>query len=221
MDAGADASARTPEGVDAHTLALRFGLTDVARLLAQRLGSDVPLPPDEQFVAACARGDGRAARRLKGEHPHLLSTLSPAQLRLLPELAAQPGCGAAVQLMVELGWPIATTGGDWDASALNQAVFRGDAALTRFLLAHGANWTERHSFGDDVSGSLSWASLNRPTEDGDRVGCAEALVAHGFPSAQPDPNGSEGVIVEGRLKWFSEEVTEFLLGVSAAGRPTP
>ncbi|MGJ7485859.1 ankyrin repeat domain-containing protein [Variovorax sp. LT2P21] len=215
LDAGADASARTPEGIDAHTLALRFGLTDVARLLAQRVGSDAQMPPDEQFVAACARGDGLAARRLQAGHPQLLSTLSPAQLRLLPELAAQPNCGAAVQLMVELGWPITTIGGDWEASALNQAVFRGDAALARFLLAHGATWTERHGFGDDVSGSLSWASLNRPTEDGDWVACAEALVAHGFPGAQPDPNGSDGLIVEGRLKWFSDEVAEFLLGASA------
>jgi ankyrin repeat protein len=216
LDAGADASARTPEGVDAHTLALRFGLTEVARLLAPRIGSDVQLVPDEQFIAACARGDGPAARRIQEEHPQLLSRLSPAQLRLLPELAAQPGCGEAVQLMVELGWPITTTGGDWDASALNQAVFRGDAALARFLLAHGATWTERHGFGDDVCGSLSWASLNQPTEDGDWVGCAEALVAHGLPGAQPDPGGSDGVIVDGRLKWFSDEVTDFLLGASRA-----
>lgn len=211
LDAGADASARTPQGVDAHTLALRFGLTDVARLLARRLGSDVQLQPDEQFVAACARGDESVARHLLQAHPQLLFSLSPAHERLLPELAAQPGCGAAVRLMVELGWPITVTGGDWDASALNQAVFRGDAALTRFLLEHGATWTERHGFGDDVSGSLSWASLNRPTDDGDWVGCAEALVAHGFPTAELDPNGSEGVIVEGRLKWFSDEVTECLL----------
>jgi ankyrin repeat protein len=217
LDAGADASAHTPEGIDAHTLALRFGLTDVARLIAQRLGSDAPLPPDEQFVAACARGDGSAARRLLQAHPPLLSSLSPAQLRLLPELAAQPGCGAAVRLMVELGWPVAVTGGDWSASALNQAVFRGDAALTRFLLERGATWTERHGFGDDVRGSLSWASLNRPTEDGDWVGCAEALVAHGFPTAQPDPNGSDGVIVAGQLGWFSEEVTACLLD----GVPVP
>jgi len=116
--------------------------------------------------------------------------------------------------MVELGWPITTTGGDWDGSALNQAVFRGDAAIARFLLAHGATWTEMHGFGDNVCGSLSWASLNQPTQDGDWVGCAEALVAHGMPGAQPDPGGSDGVIVDGRLKWFSDEVTDFLLGVS-------
>ncbi|ADU38776.1 ankyrin repeat domain-containing protein [Variovorax paradoxus] len=216
LDAGADASARTPEGIDAHTLALRFGLTDVARLLAQRIGGDAQLPLDEEFVAACARGDEPTARRLQQEHPKVLSTLSPAQLRLLPELAAQPGCGAAVQLMVELGWPIATTGGDLDGSALNQAVFRGDAALARFLLAHGAAWTERHGFGDNVRGSLSWASLNQPTDDGDWVGCAEALVAHGMPTVQPDPGGSDGVIVDGQLTWFSDEVTDYLLSASRA-----
>ncbi|MDH6166784.1 ankyrin repeat protein [Variovorax boronicumulans] len=216
LDAGADATVRTPEGIDAHTLALRFGLTDVARVIAQRTGGNAQLPPDEQFIAACARGDEPAARRIQAEHPQVLAMLSPTQLRLLPELAAQPGCGEAVQLMVELGWPIATTGGDWEASALNQAVFRGDAALTRFLLSHGATWTERHGFGDDVSGSLSWASLNQPTKDGDWVGCAEALVAHGFPTALPDPGGSDGVLVGGRLGRFSDEVTDFLLGASRA-----
>ncbi|MET3496308.1 ankyrin repeat domain-containing protein [Variovorax boronicumulans] len=214
LDSGADASVRTPEGIDAHTLALRFGLTEVARLLAQRTGGAAQLAADERFIAACARGDEPAARQLLNEHPQLLSQLSPLQLRLLPELAAQPGCGHAVRLMVELGWPIATTGGDWNGSALNQAVFRGDAALARFLLAHGASWTERHGFGDNVCGSLSWASLNRPTEDGDWVGCAEALVAHGMPGAQPDPGGSEGVIVDGRLTRFSDEVTDFMLGAS-------
>jgi ankyrin repeat protein len=216
LDAGADASVRTPEGVDARTLALRFGLTEVAQLLAQRTGGDAQLPPDEEFVAACARGEEPAARRIQAAHPQVISTLSPTQLRLLPELAAQPGCGAAVRLMVALGWPVATTGGDWDGSALNHAVFRGDAALARFLLAHGAVWTEQHGFGDNVSGSLSWASLNQPTDDGDWVGCAEALVAHGMPAAQPDPGGSEGVIVGGRLKWFSDEVTDYLLGAARA-----
>lgn len=212
LDAGADPAARTPEGTDARTLALRFGLAEVAQLLAQRTGGTAPLPPAERFVAACARGDEAAARRIRAEHPQVLSALSPAQLRLLPELAAQPGCDAAVRCMVALGWPIATPGGDWEASALNQAVFRGDAALTRFLLEHGARWTERHGFGDDASGSLSWASLNRPTDDGDWLGCAEALVAHGMPMARPDPGGSDGVVVGDQLKWFSDEVTEFLLG---------
>ncbi|WP_246696260.1 ankyrin repeat domain-containing protein [Mesorhizobium sp. SARCC-RB16n] len=127
LAAGADASVRTPDGASAYLVALRFGLTDVAALL-RRWADNGPLPDDEQFIAACAAGDGATARRIKARHPDLPHSLSDTQLRLLPELAAQ-GCTEAVRAMVDLGWPIAVRGGDWDASALNHAVFRGHADL--------------------------------------------------------------------------------------------
>jgi hypothetical protein len=114
--------------------------------------------------------------------------------------------------MVKAGWPIAVPGGDWDASALNHAVFRGDAELTRFLLEHGASWTEEHGHGDNACGTLSWASYNEPVEGGDWLGCAEALVAHGMPKARPDPEGPGSVVINGQRKRFSEEVAELLLG---------
>ncbi len=118
--------------------------------------------------------------------------------------------------MVELGWPIATRGGDWDASALNKAVFRGDAGLVRFLLEHGASWKERHGFDDNACGGLSWASCNEPPDgEGDWLGCAEALVAHGMPAARPAPESPDWVLVDGQRYVFSEEVTDFLLGVSS------
>jgi ankyrin repeat protein len=207
LEAGADASARTPDGADAHTLALRFGLRDVARLLEPVESSS----PEEQFIAACAEADEAAARRLQSQRSDLPQTLSEAQLRLLPELAAQ-GCDEAVKVMVKLGWPIAVSGGDWQASALNHAVFRGNAELTRFLLEHGASWVEMHGHGDNACGTLAWASCNEPVEGGNWLGCAEALVAHGMPTARPDPAGPERVIINGRRKRFSEEVREFLLG---------
>src|SRR5262249_15305885 len=118
--------------------------------------------------------------------------------------------------MVELGWPIATRGGDWNASALNHAVLRGDAALTRFLLEHGASWMEQHGQDDNACGTLSWASRNEPGDSGNWVGCAEALHAHGMPSAQPDPAGSGTVIIDGQRRWFSDEVTEYLLAARNA-----
>lgn len=210
LDAGADRAAKAADGTDAATWARRLGLTDVADLLAPA----TPLSQEDLFIAACARGDIAAARTVQSARPDLPRTLSEPQLRLMPELAAQ-GCSGAVRIMVELGWPIAVRGGDWEASALNHAVFRGDAALTSFLLDHGAQWTEQHGFGDNACGTLSWASCNEPVAGGSWLGCAEALVAHGMPKAQRDPAGSESIIIGGRRRRFGDEVTEFLLALQS------
>jgi hypothetical protein len=115
--------------------------------------------------------------------------------------------------MVELGWPIAVRGGDWDATPLNHAVFRGDADLTDFLLSHGASWRERQGFGDDVLGTLSWASINEPTGpvNPDWTGCARVLMAHGLPKMEWDTSHPERVIIEGQSKRFSDAVTAVLL----------
>ncbi|KJC62712.1 ankyrin [Bradyrhizobium sp. LTSPM299] len=210
LDAGADPSITTPNGLTAYRFALQFGLTDVADLLRQRTGAEA-LPDDERFVAACASGNEAEARRIQAERPDLPGALSAQQLRLLPELAAA-GDDAGVRLMVRLGWPITARGGDWDASALNHAVFRGDAGLTRFLLEHGAQWTEQHGFGDNASGSLSWASCNEPIDGGDWAGCAQALLHHGMPRAIPDHDDPEWILIAGRKKMFSDDVREVLLG---------
>jgi ankyrin repeat protein len=209
LHAGADPNACTPDGTSARALALQFGLGEVAGLL-ERAGGSGLLSLSERFIAACAFADEAAARGMLFERPDLISTLSPKQLRQLPELAAE-GCNDAVMLMVKLGWPIAVRAGDWDASALNHAVFRGNAPLTRFLLEHGASWKEQHGFGDNACGTLSWASLNEPADGGDWIGCARALVAHGMPKGSRDPAHPDAVIIDGRAKWFSDEVADFLL----------
>ena len=209
LDAGADPSRATPEGLSPYRLALQFGLTEAAALL--RAQTDAPeISDDERFVAACARGDEAEARAVASRRPDLPAALSTAQLRLLPDMTAA-GADDAVRLMVRLGWPIAIRGGDWDASALNLAVFRGDAVLTRFLLEHGAKWTEQHGHGDNACGTLSWASCNEPVEGGDWVGCARALLDHGMPHATEVPDDPECVLIAGARKRFSDEVTEELL----------
>ncbi|TDE09640.1 ankyrin repeat domain-containing protein [Jiangella asiatica] len=184
LDAGADPHAVTPDGVGAYRLALRFGLAEVAELL-HAAGAVEAVDIPEMLVAACASGDAEAVGRLLAGHPHVVGALSASQLRLLPDLAAAGGAGAgeAVRLMVDAGWPIDTRGGDWDASALNHAVFRGDAELTRFLLSRGASVTARHGYGDTVAGTLSWASMNGDG-GGDWAGCARALLDHGLVVAE-------------------------------------
>jgi len=211
LAAGADPQARTPGGVSAWRLAMQTGLREVADLLREA-GADDTLSAEDEFVAACARVDASEARRIQALHPDLPRALPEHQLRLLPDTAAW-GSREAVKVMVELGWPIAARGGDWDASALNHAVFRGDAELTAFLLSHGASWRETHGFGADVLGTLSWASFNEPDgiEHGDWIGCARALVAHGLPEIERDPADAERLLIEGRPMRFSEGVAQALL----------
>ncbi|MEM7776532.1 MAG: hypothetical protein AAF732_13060 [Pseudomonadota bacterium] len=210
LAAGVDKTVLTRDGASAHTQAVRYGLPDVAEVLLQAgLKSDTA--DSDLFVAACARGDTGTARNIKTSRPDFPDALSESQLRLLPELAAA-GCDSAVRVMVELDWPIAVRGGDWSASALNHAVLRGDAELTRFLLAHGARWTEEHGYGDNVCGTLSWASINRPVEAGDWAACAQALIAHGMPPAERDPSDPAIVIVADQRRQFSEDVNAVLVG---------
>jgi hypothetical protein len=151
LAAGASPLATTPGGVDAYSLALQFGLRDVAAVLRDH-GAGAALSEDQQFVAACAAGDEAEARRVRARRPDLPRSLPKAQLRLLPDMVAAGGDEGA-KLMVKLGWPITARGGDWNASALNLAVFLGNAPMTRFLLEHGASWTEVHGYGDNVCGS--------------------------------------------------------------------
>ncbi|HEU4669334.1 MAG TPA: ankyrin repeat domain-containing protein [Dyella sp.] len=180
LDAGADPSVRNAHGVSALRLARSLGLDAVAdRLLQAGAAAEEPRPTDV-LLAACARADRAAVQRMLAAAPDLIERLEPAELRLLPELAAT-GQDEAVRVMVEVGWPIATRGGDIDGSALNWAVFRGNAPLARFLLAHGAHYDERHGYNDNVYGTLSFASQAQTTPGGDWLACAKALVEAGSP----------------------------------------
>lgn len=212
LAAGARANACTGDGVPARTLALRFGRPDVAELLGQTGTDRDSLAADEVFVLACARGDIESARAIQRTHPSVVDTLDDVRLRLLPELAEQ-GCSDAVKTMVTCGWPLEIRGGDIDATALNHAIFRGDADLTRFLMVHGADWQTLHGFGDNACGSLSWASLNEPVSGGDWLGCALALRDHGLPTARPGPDGTNVVLIGEARYLFADDVTDVLLRV--------
>jgi hypothetical protein len=174
LDAGAD-----PKRWDFVTYALDRGLVEHAKMLGA-----TEITQEQEFLAACVRADRDEAFRLLHLNPNLIKNLPPGKLRLLPDLAAV-GQIASVRLMIELGWPLEVTGGDWKATALNIAIFRGDSEMARDLLKAGASWETKHAFGDDARGTLSFASNARPGPGYDYAGCAQALIEAGMP--KPDP----------------------------------
>jgi ankyrin repeat protein len=194
LAAGADKNVRNSGGQTPYEFALFYGRPDLAAVLRSDAGN-YAFTREDQFVAACARADSEEVRRMLSETPDIVQRLPEKHLKQLPKLMEQ-GNVAAVKTMVEAGWPINVCGGDWSASALNLAVYQGNAEMTEFLLEHGADWQQKHGYGGNAMGTLGYASLNNAEFDGDWPGCAKALVAHGMPLP---PECHE----------FSEEVTEY------------
>lgn len=178
LDHGADPQATDGHGHDLAWYAARAGRSDVLAWLAP-LGLRPPDSLRERFLAACAAADEPAARALLAQQPGLLQALPAWDLTLLPE-QAQRGALPAVQLMLALGWPVAVPG-PWQGSALNQAAFRGDAAMVALLLQHGARWSERNGYGGTALGACLHAACNEPVPGGDYAAVLRLLLADGAP----------------------------------------
>src|SRR5690349_16456439 len=78
--------------------------------------------------------------------------------------AAELGNAAAVELMLDLGFPIEARGDD-GGTALHAAAYNGSVEVARLLLARGANLHERDSSWDD--NPLGWVFFFQ-AEDGIR-----------------------------------------------------
>lgn len=182
---GADVAATDLHGHPLAWHAARAGRRDVLDWLAT-LGQQPPEGLHERFIAACAAADEAAARACLVEAPGLIARLPPVHLALLPE-QAQRGAMASVRLMLALGWPVSVPG-PWEASALNQAAFRGDAAMVALLLQHGARWHERNGYGGTALGSCLHAGGNEPVEGGDYGTVLKLLLDDGAPLPEEDPD---------------------------------
>ncbi len=180
---GADIHARDAHGRNLAWYAARAGRTDLLAWLAQH-GQQPPDNLHERFLAACAAADEATARALLAGRPGLIGELSPSDLQLLPE-QAQRGALGAVHLMLALGWPVSVPG-PWQASALNQAAFRGDAAMVALLLQHGARWHERNGYGGTAQGSCLHAACNEPVAGGHYAEVLRLLLADGAPAPAED-----------------------------------
>jgi hypothetical protein len=204
MNAGADPHATNKEGISLFRWAQLYGRTDVVNILGDA-GIEEPLTVEERFVAACARGDKVTARTIREKEPDIFSRLNHRQMHIMPELA---GIGnlLAVRVMLALGWPLEIKAG-WGATALNLAVYSGDAEMAALLLGYGADWRTPHAYGDNVLGTLSYASQQEDIEDPaprDYVGCARAIIAHGVQSSDV------------QNYTFSPEVTAYFESLPAA-----
>jgi ankyrin repeat protein len=71
--------------------------------------------------------------------------------------AAEHGNTAAVRLMLDLGFPIESSGGDWGGTALHLAAYSGSANTVRLLLDRGAD-IEAHD-NNWNSTPLEWAAV--------------------------------------------------------------
>ncbi|MBV8830146.1 MAG: hypothetical protein JO108_13040 [Acidobacteriaceae bacterium] len=195
--AGADLRANDRDGNSLYRYAQVHGRSDVVEIL-HAAGIEEPLTEEEQFVAACARGDYASARHIREALPDIFSRLTCRQLQALPEQAGT-GNERAVRTMLGLGWPVDIKAA-WSATALNLAVYRGDASMVHRLLDSGADWRIEHGFGDNVWGTLAHASrddIEDPSAPRNYLGCAKALIAHNVPT--PD-----------RKYKFSDELDAYL-----------
>ncbi len=156
-DGGADLTSPVRDGATPAQLAALYGHREITDALRTAGVPPAVLDPPDALVAAVFAGDATAAAAF----PEAVRERARARRPGLPVWAAGERRGAAVRLLLELGWPVDARGrGDapieqeWE-TALHQAAGNGDETLVAALLAAGAD----RSLTDQrfASTALGWA----------------------------------------------------------------
>ncbi len=168
----------------AHTVARDFGHEDVFQFLMERT------PEDLKLALAFELGDESTFHAYLARNPEAARTLSDAERRKLPE-AAQSNNTNAVQLMLEAGWPV-NTSGNMGATALHWAGFNGNAEMAHAILRFQPDLELKSQEYEGTA--LSWALFGSGNgwhrETGDFAGTVRALLEAGAVLPQ-DPEGLE------------------------------
>ncbi|WP_157592726.1 ankyrin repeat domain-containing protein [Solirubrobacter soli] len=167
-----------PATPKAATLAIRRGRDDLADLL----GDPGDVAPVDRFIGAIRRGDRDTALDLR---PGL--TLTQADHDVLVHAAVVQNA-PAVELMLELGFPIDVRSEQFNETALHAAAWYGHADMVEKLLAHGAD--PNAVAGDPVGTTLDWAvqGTRRAPEGGDHARTVELLQRAGATLVRESPD---------------------------------
>ena len=146
LDYGADPRLMSGEGVNAFIRAAAAGRADVLDLFARR-GFAFVLEGDPAFLAACARGDAKAAARMAGDDPDLVDRLKRERPETLPNFAGA-GNTAGVKILLDRGFDIEER--SRGQTALHLAIWRERLPTVKLLLTRGASVDARTSSGENA-----------------------------------------------------------------------
>ena len=144
LDHGADPTLRSKAGHSAFAVAARMGRGDALDLFERR-GFAVALDRDDDFLAACARGDASAHDRAAAD-PGLVARLQAEDGGILSRFAGA-GNTAAVRLLLDLGFDLARAGAG-GKTALHLATWRERGGTVRLLLERDAPLEAKDAHGD-------------------------------------------------------------------------
>ncbi len=185
---GAELEAIGPDGRTAYALAVSQGRIEVADgLRRHRARTDVS--GADAMLSALVRADRAAVDDQLAVHPGRLGELTESQRGAALTRAAETGNVAAIGLMLDVGFPIETRGGDHGATALHAAAYSGSANVVQLLLERGAD-VEAHD-GDWDSTAIVWAKIGSSERPGTNPGADWLAVLQALLDAGASTEGIE------------------------------
>jgi len=191
VERGADVSLRRSDGATPHKVAELHGNPEIAAWLLAH-GAVGELSPLEQFIAACARADRRAADAIVAAHPDVQSGLLPEHHVMLHR-PAESGNAAVLETMLSCGFETDARDKD-NVTPLHRASMGGHVEAVRVLLQHGADVNALD--GMFAASPLVWAvegRRNSKHRGADHIGVARLLIAGGVPLEWIPPPGAPDI----------------------------